>query len=222
MSTGMTKAVWILTARQRSVPLKNRIAFLVYVDGTQASARGVCHSVDITTATPPVHRYRPHEPALCHPECRPVRRHRGFRDIDEACRPHGCQNTRRMSGSMTRRTAFHTPHAGYPVLNYGYIDVLNRYVRFVGKPFTRDFVWTGPPASFYAEYLDILFKAQGLSSTDAGKIRPGPHRGNPQSRAPSASSTTISSWMHSRVDPDLCRAISWLSSRGVQKRTSAL
>ena len=65
--------------------------------------------------------------------------HNGFRDIDEC-----------FVGLMAVKN---------------YIDVLNRYVRFVGKPFTRDFAShldRDHDASFYVqEYLDILFKAQG-------------------------------------------------------------
>ena len=88
-------------------------------------------------------------------------------------------------------------------MNYGYIDVLNRYVRFVGKPFTRDFAShldRDHDASFYVqEYLDILFKAQGAVPVRRKRPTWSSPWGNPRSRALSASSTTISSWMHSRV-----------------------
>lgn len=55
-------------------------------------------------------------------------------------------------------------------LNYGYIDVRDRYVRFIGKPFTREFashLEADKDASFYVqEYLDILTRAQGAAYVD--------------------------------------------------------
>ena len=59
-------------------------------------------------------------------------------------------------------------------LNYGYIDVRERFVRFVGKPFSRDFVShpeQDPDTSFYVQnYLDILIKAQKASYVDSPEM----------------------------------------------------
>ena len=94
--------------------------------------------------------------------------HNGFRDIDEcfvglmAVKKYK-ENVRLYDPANCFFT--HDLMQDTRFLNYGYIDVLNRYVRFVGKPFTRDFAShldRDHDASFYVqEYLDILFKAQG-------------------------------------------------------------
>lgn len=59
-------------------------------------------------------------------------------------------------------------------LNYGYIDVRNRFVRFVGKPFSTDFAShpeQDPDTNFYIQkYLDILIKAQKASYVDSPEM----------------------------------------------------